>query len=65
MGKALTDSDFVRARTDDEMVEFLAEGRRADHPQNTKGVDMPPRGGNPALSDEDLAAIVSFLRSFD
>ena len=49
--------------TDDQVVEFLKEGRRADHPLNEKGVDMPPKGGNPGLSDDDLRQIVAYLRS--
>jgi disulfide bond formation protein DsbB len=63
LGKDLTTSTFVAERTDAEMIEFIKTGRPASDPLNTTGVDMPPRGGNPALSDDDLADIVSFLRS--
>ena len=38
-------------------------GRPAGDPLNDTGVDMPPRGGNPSLSDEDLAHIVAYLRT--
>ena len=62
LGKSLVDNEFVSSQSDGELVEFLAEGRRANHPLNTKGVDMPPRGGNPGLGDADLQAIVSYLR---
>ncbi len=62
LGKDLTTSTFLAERSDAEMVEFIAEGRPADHPDNTTGVAMPPRGGNPTLTDEDLAAVVSYLR---
>ncbi len=65
LGKSLIDNEFTRGMTDEELVQFLAEGRRADHPLNTKGVDMPPRGGNPGLSDADLMAIVQYLRTLD
>jgi len=44
------------------MVDFLREGRRANHPENTTGIDMPPRGGNPSLTDQDLADITAYLR---
>ena len=63
LGKSLQANEFVRGRSDDEMVEFLKTGRRADHPLNERGVDMPPKGGNPGLSDEDLQLIVAYLRT--
>jgi disulfide bond formation protein DsbB len=62
LGKDLTTSTFVAERSDAEMIEFLKTGRPAD-PLNTTGVDMPPRGGNPALTDDDLVDIVAYLRS--
>jgi len=62
LGKSLVDNEFIRSQSDEDLVQFLAEGRRANDPLNTKGVDMPPRGGNPGLSDADLQAIVSYLR---
>jgi disulfide bond formation protein DsbB len=42
---------------------FIKTGRPASDPLNTTGVDMPPKGGNPALSDQDLADIIAFIRS--
>jgi disulfide bond formation protein DsbB len=44
-------------------VDFNKPGRPATDPLNPTGVDMPPRGGNPALTDDDLVDIVAFLRS--
>ena len=43
--------------------QFLIEGRPATHPDNSRGVDMPPKGGNPALTNENLQQIVVYLRS--
>lgn len=63
LGKQLVASEFIQARTDDEMVAFIIEGRAPDHPDNTTGVAMLPRGGNPSLSDDDLYDIVAFLRT--
>ena len=63
LGKDLRGNEFMAGMSDAEAVEFLKEGRRAGHPLNEKGVDMPPKGGNPGLSDEDLLAIVAYLRS--
>ncbi len=62
LGKDLTTSTFLAERSDAEMIAFIAEGRPADHPDNTTGVAMPPRGGNPTLTDEDLLAVVTYLR---
>lgn len=63
LGKDLTNSAFLAERTDAEMVAFLEVGRRADDPDNDTGVDMPPKGGNPALSEQDLYDVIAYLRS--
>ena len=63
LGKDLRGNEFVAGLTDEELVTFLQEGRRANHPLNERGVDMPPRGGNPGLSDDDLRQIAAYLRS--
>lgn len=63
LGKDLRAGAFVRQRSDEELVAFLKQGRPATHPENLTRVDMPPRGGNPTLTDEDLAAIVVYLRT--
>ena len=63
LGKNLHNNPFVASQTDEALVQFLIEGRPATHPDNTRGVDMPPKGGNPALSNENLQQIVVYLRS--
>ncbi|MCO5170880.1 MAG: cytochrome c [Planctomycetes bacterium] len=63
LGKDLTTSEFVDALSIDEMLAFLKEGRAADHPLNDTGVTMPPKGGNPALSDEQLRAIAEHVQA--
>jgi mono/diheme cytochrome c family protein len=63
LGKGLLMNPFVIEKTDEELVAFLKTGRRAGDPLNTTGVDMPPKGGNPALTDEDLVALVAYLRT--
>jgi disulfide bond formation protein DsbB len=65
LGKDLTTSEWVGQQTDAQLVEFLATGRPATHELNTTGVDMPPKGGNPALTDQDLTDIVAYLRSIN
>ncbi len=63
LGKGLHNNTFVQSMTDDEFVAFIQQGRPASHPDNTTGVDMPPRGGNPALTDDDLYDVVAFVRT--
>jgi len=63
LGKELIGNEFVALNSTSTLVDFLIEGRPATHPDNERGVDMPPRGGNPNLSDEDLAAIVGFIKT--
>ena len=63
LGKDLTTSKFVQERTNQELAEFLKTGRTSTDPLNTTGVDMPPRGGNPVLTDADLLDIAAFVHS--
>jgi disulfide bond formation protein DsbB len=63
LGKDLTTSDFVANQTDDQLLAFVKKGRPASDPANTNKVDMPPRGGNPALTDQDLVNVIAFVRS--
>lgn len=63
LGKELKGNQFVAQRSESELVEFFKVGRRASDPANETGVNMPPRGGNQALTDEDLAAIAAYLKS--
>ncbi len=65
LGKDLTTSAFVKQQTDAQLLEFIKKGRPATDPANTTGVDMPPKGGNPALTDQDLADIIAFIRTFN
>lgn len=65
LGKSIVGSAFIAERTDAEMVAFIQEGRPASHPDNTTGVDMPPRGGNPSLDDQALYDIVAYARTLN
>jgi disulfide bond formation protein DsbB len=62
-GKAWTTSTFIRDSSDDELLAFIEMGRPIGDPANTTNVDMPPKGGNPALTDEDLQNIIAFMRA--
>lgn len=63
LGKNLVTSEFIASLTDDELVQFLIVGRDSSDPLNTTGIPMPPRGGNPSITDEQLMAVVAYLRS--
>lgn len=63
LGKDMTTSEFIAERNDAELVEFIKQGRDPSHPLNTTGVAMPPKGGNPALSEDDLFDIAAYVRT--
>ena len=63
LGKDLTKSEFAKNLSDADFMLFIKAGRPASDPLNTTKVEMPPRGGNPALQDQDLADIVAFVRT--
>jgi len=63
LGKDMTISVFIKGSTDEELVDFIKTGRPIGDPENTTNVDMPPKGGNPAFSDEDLFDVVAYLRT--
>lgn len=65
LGKGLHANEFAESKSDRELVAFLKTGRPAAHPLNTTGIDMPPKGGNPVLGDQDLEAIVAYLRTLE
>lgn len=59
----LADSQLVAHSTDAELVEFLKIGRTAGDPANISGFSMPPKGGNPTLTDEQLLSIAGYVRA--
>ena len=63
LGKQLVPNEFVATNTEDELVAFLLVGRAADDPLNTQGVEMPARGGNPSLTDQDLHDVAAYLQA--
>lgn len=62
LGKNLVTSEWAKSKTDAELLAFLKVGRPASDPLNTTKVDMPPKGGNPSLSEKDLVDIIAFVR---
>ncbi len=63
LGKDLTTSTFISGKTDDDLLKFVEQGRQPSDPLNTTGVAMPPKGGNPALTDQQIMDIISYVRT--
>jgi mono/diheme cytochrome c family protein len=63
LGKPFTTSEFLREQSDEELLAFIKVGRPTGDPLNTTGVDMPPKGGNPALTDEQILDIIAYVRT--
>jgi len=65
LGKSLIASEFVKKASDDQLIEMVTKGRDAKDPLNSTGVAMPPKGGNPALTDKDLHDVVVYVRTLN
>lgn len=63
LGKDMTTSPFVKGLDDAGLAAFIKVGRASDDPANTTKVPMPPMGGNPKLTDDQLDAIIKHIRS--
>ncbi len=63
LGKPMPGSAFIAELSDEELATFIKVGRGPGDPDNTTGVDMPAKGGNPALSDQDMADVVAYIRT--
>jgi disulfide bond formation protein DsbB/cytochrome c5 len=53
LGTALLGTEFTESASEEEWVQMVVEGRNG----------MPPRGGSPDLTDEDIGDILDFLRA--
>lgn len=62
LAPGLKDSEFMTAASDAEVTNVITSGRMANDPASKTGRMMPPRGGNPFLSDADIGNIIAFLR---
>jgi len=62
LGKDLQTSKFVAGLSDSQLVDFINQGRSTSDPLNTTHIAMPPKGGNPALSPQDVADIAAYIR---
>ena len=62
-GVDLTTSAFVKSTSDADLVTFISTGRPTSDPASKTGRTMPAKGGDPSLTDKDLADIVAYLRT--
>ncbi len=65
LGKDLTTSQFTMNLSDAELLDYIKKGRSTDDPLNTTGVAMPPKGGNPSLTDKDIMDIIAYIRTLE
>jgi len=63
LGKNLITSQFFGSKTDAELIDYVKVGRPISDPLNTTGVPMPPKGGNPALTDQEIADIIAYIHT--
>jgi mono/diheme cytochrome c family protein len=57
-GQDMIQNEFIATKTNQELVEFIKLGGVPN-----EALVMPPRGGNPSLTDEKLDDIAAYLRS--
>ena len=55
----------MAATAEADLVTLITSGRPASDPANSTGVDMPPKGGNPSLSEESIRDIVAYLKTLN
>lgn len=63
LGKNLVGSEFMKNTSDADLRTLIKVGRSSSDPANTTGIDMPPKGGNPALDDAKIEGLVAYIRS--
>lgn len=62
-GKTLVNNEFIQSLDDDGLLAFVKQGRAPGDAKNTTGIQMPPKGGNPAMSDDDILDVIAYLRT--
>jgi mono/diheme cytochrome c family protein len=63
LGKDMIASEFIGGLNDEELLEFVKVGRQPWDVGNTTGVAMPPKGGDPTISDDELMAVIAYIRT--
>jgi mono/diheme cytochrome c family protein len=63
IGKNMHESQMVKTYSPEALVAFVIQGRPTWDADNTTGLEMPARGGNPNLTDEEIGLIVAYIRA--
>jgi len=63
LGKDLTRSEFVQSETDEQLLAFIKVGRLPGDPLSDGKAAMPPKGGDPSLTDDQIRDIIAYVRS--
>ena len=61
-GANLIGSEFVKSKSDSELLAFVKIGRQPFDPESKLHLAMPSKGGNPALREADLIDTIAFVR---
>lgn len=65
LGKPLAPNEFVASNSESDIAAFIKVGRKTTDPESVSGIDMPPMGGNPTLTDQDLLNVAAYLKSLN
>lgn len=63
LSQDMSQSELVASTTDQELFEFIKTGRAPGDASLTPDGVMPPKGGNPSLTDQNLVDMVAYIRS--
>jgi len=63
LGADLLHSDFVRTNSDEALLAFVKKGRMASDPDSKLKLNMPAKGGNPAMKDNQIQDVIAYIRS--
>ena len=62
LGKDMTHSTFIAESSDEALLEFVKVGRLPSDPLSAGMAPMPPKGGDPTLTDQQLRDVIAFVR---
>ncbi|MCS7061393.1 MAG: disulfide oxidoreductase [Anaerolineae bacterium] len=60
--RPITESALLRSGTDEELIQLVRMGRRVNDPHNVSGLAMPAGGGQAGMADEDILAVIAYMR---